>query len=90
MASLGRIDTGGRDGWRIRFTLDKRRLGITLSGVDESSAKIWFHHVEHLVESIESNRAPSKATTAWTATLTPAQLDKLCEKGLIAEGEQAG
>ncbi len=88
MASLGRVTDNGRNCWRIRFTVQKSRKSITLSGIDDADSQIWLKHVEHLIECVNNNKAPSKATTKWTGTLSAEQLDKLFEKGLVSEGSR--
>lgn len=79
MASLERITEGGRDCWRLRFYLDKRRQRVGLGSLDESGALEAKHHVEELVECRSRNRPPHRTTTRWLDRL-PAEIhDRLAK-----------
>jgi len=82
MASLRRINERGRNGWLIRFYLEKKRRTITISDIDENAANTWLNHVEHLAASY-GKTSPSKATTAWVHSLSQSHLEKLAKVGLI-------
>ena len=88
MASLGRLTGGGREGWRIRFSVMRQRKSLTLSRVSEATAKIWCKNIQHMAKCIDAKVARDDSVTEWIATLTAEQLDKLHAAGLIAQGSK--
>ncbi len=48
MASLEKMDHDGRDGWRLRFYLNKKRETIGLGVFGEPEAETAKDHIEHL------------------------------------------
>jgi hypothetical protein len=82
MASLGQIKEN-QNCWRVRFSLRKKRLSITLSGIPEYAAKTWTEHVGHLVLCAESHQPPAKGTIEWIASLSPTMRKKLENCGLV-------
>ena len=88
MASLRRVTDRGRDGWLIRFYLQGKRKGISLSGLRDSDAERWREHVDDLV-ACHGRRPPSKATTLWLSTLDHSDRQKLENAGLIEPAETA-
>ncbi|HBJ34661.1 MAG TPA: site-specific recombinase [Planctomycetaceae bacterium] len=82
MASLQQITTDGRDCWRLRFYVDKRRETVGLGAFGEPEAVIAKDHVEHLVEQTKTGRPISVKTSRWLDSL-PAEIhDRLSAIGL--------
>jgi len=50
MASLAQMKHDGRDCWRLRFYINKRRETVGLGSFDESAANVAKSHIEHLIE----------------------------------------
>ena len=83
MASLQQITEGGRDSWRVRFYLNKRRCAVGLGTFDEVAALGAKEHIEHLVEQFERDRLPSVKTTRWLDKLPAGIHDRLSKLGLV-------
>jgi len=82
MASLRQINERGRNGWQLRFSVDKHRKVIWLPAIDEHTANTWKMHVEYLVTT-HGKSLPSRSTTLWISSLQPADQQKLANVGLI-------
>jgi integrase len=82
MASLRRVSTRGRNGWQLRFSLNKLRKVIWLPAIDEAAAVTWRQHVEHLVTT-HGNSLPARTTSLWIASLSRGDQQKLAGVGLI-------
>ena len=78
----------GRDCYRLRFLLNRRRKTIGLGGFDEAAAHIEKEHVEHLIWQRRRNRPPSARTSAWLETLPDEIHDRLATLGLIEARER--
>ncbi len=84
MASLKRVNKRGRDGWSIRFYLDKKRVNISLPPVDEAAARLWVKHIDHLTWSKENGASHDPATRTWLLGLPDNLHMKLSRQGLDA------
>lgn len=82
MASLQRITADGRDCWRVRFYVDKRRCTVGLGSFDEAAAMIAKSHIEHLVEQKGRDRLPSVKASRWLDALPVEIHDRLAALGL--------
>lgn len=82
MASLQRIDEGGRKCWRLRFSIDKRRCTVGLGSFDEAAALVAKEHIELLVDQLGRNRPPSVKTAQWLDKLPATIHDRLSSLGL--------
>lgn len=82
MASLRQINDRGRNGWQLRFSIDKQRKVIWLPAIDEHAAKNWKLHVEHLVTT-HGKSLPSRSTGLWISSLLACDQEKLAAVGLI-------
>ncbi len=58
MASLDLVTSGGRNVWRVRAYIDKRRETISLGTFEEPEAVIAKEHIEHLIDAKKRNRLP--------------------------------
>ena len=68
MASVTKLDSDGRKGFRIRFYVDNRRREIYLAGLSkrhESLANKVAAHCEDLSKAKSNNVAPSAEAIAW-------------------------
>jgi integrase len=83
MASLRQINSRGRNGWQLRFSMDKQRKVIWLPTIDEHAATTWKLHVEQLVTS-HGRSLPPRQTGVWVASLRLDDQQKLATVGLIA------
>ena len=83
MASLERMDFGGRDGWRLRVYLGKKRETIGLCVTDESDAELAKSHIEHLVEMRSRNRPPKPITSRWLESIPAEVYDRLANLLLV-------
>ena len=83
MATLEHRTENGRDCFRLRFTVDKRRESIGLRDFDKASATIAKSHIEHLVGQHRRDRPPCDKTMRWLESL-PAEIhDRMAEIGLV-------
>ncbi len=83
MASLERMNHDGRDGWRRRFYLNKKRETVGLGAFDESDANIAKDHIEHLIERNGRNQPPQLLTTRWLDTIPVELYDRLANLRLV-------
>lgn len=83
MADLRRVEYGGRDCWRLRVYIRKKRETIGLGSMDDADAEIAKSHIEHLVEVMHRDRPPDKKTTRWLDDLSSDVFDRLAELGLV-------
>ena len=65
MASVIRRSEGGRNGWRIRFYLEKRRRELYLPGVSKKTAETIGRHCDELAGAKGANIAPGREAVAW-------------------------
>ena len=79
MASLERMDFDGRNGWRLRLYLNKKRVTIGLSATEESDAELAKSHIEHLVEMRARNRPPKPITSRWLDSIPAEVYDRLAD-----------
>ncbi len=83
MASLEHFSSEGRDCYRIRFQIGKKRYSVGLGMLDEADSILAKEHIEHLVDRHVSQRPPHPKTMHWIDTL-PAEIhDKLSAIGLV-------
>lgn len=89
MASLRHVTACGRDSWQLRFYLDGKSKTLSCGRVDETLARVWKQHVEHLV-AVFGKQPPCDKTTVWIASLPKADRKRLESTGLIdpVEAEQ--
>ena len=83
MASLEQMKHDGRDCWRLRFYIDKRRETIGLGAFDESAAILAKSHIEHLIEMKRNERPPKPVTSRWLSTLPSEIYDRLANLRLV-------
>ena len=83
MASLQQIRDSGRDCWRLRFSIDRRRCTVGLGSFDEAGALIAKEHVEHLIDQLGRDRPASVRTTRWLDNLPAMIHDRLASYGLV-------
>lgn len=83
MANLQRINENGRDCWRLRFYIDKRRRTVGLGSFDEAAALVAKEHVELLVDQLGRDRPSSVRTTRWLDKLPSTIHDRLSMLGLV-------
>ncbi|SMP41651.1 Integrase [Neorhodopirellula lusitana] len=89
MASLEHVSVGGRNHWRLRFSLDKKRQRLGLGDVDEAGAMLAKEHVEHLVGQYKRNRPPAPSTAEWLEGLPIEVHDRLAALGLVEARKRA-
>ena len=82
MASLQRITDAGRDCYRLRFYIDRRRKTLGLGSMDEPAATEAKAHVEHLIDLVGWGRPPVTATLRWLDGLPGSIHDRLAAMGL--------
>ncbi|TWU64622.1 tyrosine-type recombinase/integrase [Crateriforma conspicua] len=83
MASLEHVCTDGRDSFKLRITLDRKRYKIGLGAFDESKAIEAKEHIEHIIGRHKRNRPPSSHTSDWLDTLPASIHDRLAAIGLV-------
>lgn len=83
MASLERMDFDGRNGWRLRLYINKKRVTIGLSATDESDAELAKSHIEHLVEMRARSRPPKPITSRWLESIPAEVYDRLAILQLV-------
>ncbi|WP_146593633.1 tyrosine-type recombinase/integrase [Novipirellula galeiformis] len=82
MAALEHVNKGGRDHYRLRILLDKRRKAIGLSDLDEAGATEAKRHVEHLVLQRKRQRSPLGPALDWLESIDTDIHDRLSKLGL--------
>lgn len=85
IASVTRLDSEGRQGYRIRFYVDDRRREIYLAGSGkrvERMADIVARHCDDLAKAKSNNVAPSADALAWAATVEGRVRENLVAWGL--------
>jgi integrase len=87
MASLERMDFDGRDGWRLRFYVNKRRVTLGLGAFVQSEAEESLAHVEHLLEMNRRDRPPQKSTSRWLSSIPKELYDRLANFRLVEPRE---
>lgn len=68
MASVTRLESGNRQGFRIRFYVDKRRRELYVAGLSKRSerqAGLIAQHVEELAQAVGRNITPAAASVEW-------------------------
>ena len=83
MASLERMNFDGRDGWRLRLYINKKRETIGLRVTDESDAELAKSHIEHLIEMRSRNRPPKPVTSRWLESIPAEVYDRLANLLLV-------
>ncbi len=69
---------------RLLFTgLDKRRKAIRLGRVDESTARLWRQHVEHILQATRRGTPFSPATWEWLTLLDDRMHGRLAQTELV-------
>ncbi len=82
MATLEHVSKDGRDHYRLRFLLDKRRKTIGLSDLDEGGAAEAKLHVEHLILQHKRGRAPLGPALDWLESIDLEIHDRISAMGL--------
>ncbi len=85
MASVTRLDAGGRQGFRIRFYCDARRREIYIPGSGrrvERLAKTVAGHVESLAKAKSANVSPDEEAVKWANGTEGGLRDNLVAWGL--------
>ena len=67
MASVIKLTTNGRNGWRVRFYLDKKRKELYLAGVSKKIADAVAYHCSEITGAMGANTNPSPKSAAWAA-----------------------
>ena len=90
MASLRFESDRGREGWRVRYAIDRKQKSLWLGSLSETDAKVWQTQVGQLVQCLKSGGLRDPATAKWLSSLTDAQKTKLAGAGLLeyAQPEQ--
>lgn len=88
MAALEHFNKDGRDCYRLRFLIDKRRHSVGLGDFDEAAATIAKQYVEHLIVQHRRDRPPNAKTSKWLETLPSEVHDKLSTLGLVEARER--
>ena len=83
MASLDLVTHGGRNVWRVRAYVGKRRETISLGVFDESDSQIAKEHIEHLIDSKARNRLPPRASVRWLESIPSELHERLSILGLV-------
>ncbi len=83
MASLERMAHDGRDCWRLRFYVNKKRATLGLGVFERSEAEEALAHVEHLIEMKRRDRPPQKATSRWMSSVPTELYDRLANLRLV-------
>ena len=83
MASLERMNFDGRDGWRLRLYINKKRETLGLRVTDESDAELAKSHIEHLIEMRSRNRPPKPVTSRWLESIPAEVYDRLANLLLV-------
>ena len=83
MASLDLVTHGGRNVWRVRAYIGKRRETISLGVFDESDSQIAKEHIEHLIDSKARNRLPPRASVRWLESIPLELHERLSILGLV-------
>jgi integrase len=85
MASVTKLDSAGRQGFRIRFYVDDRRREIYLAGCGkrvERRAEIIARHCDELAKAKSNSVAPSAESIAWASSVEGRLRDNLVAWGL--------
>lgn len=82
MASVTRLRREGRNGWRVRFYLKKRRREIYLAGVSKKVADAVGHHCDELAGAAAANTKPAPEAIAWANGTDGSLRDSLVAWGL--------
>jgi len=65
MASVTKLSTDGRNGWRVRFYLRKKRRELYLAGVSKKVADTVAHHCCEIAGALSANTKPTPESMAW-------------------------
>jgi len=85
MASIKKLDSNGRQGFRIRFYSDSKQREIRVQGTgkrDERIAETIRRHCEDIVKAKLNNVSPPPEALAWATTVLGQIHDNLVEWGL--------
>ncbi len=82
MASLQHVTNDGRDSWKLRFYINKKRKLIGLGAITEADAEEAKENVEHLIECADRSRTPGKSTRQWLDRTPLGLHDRLAALGL--------
>ncbi len=83
MASLDCVTHGGRNTWRVRVYIRKKREVISLGAFDEADSVAAQGHIERLLDAKERNRFPSKQTRQWVDGIPSELHERLAVLGLV-------
>ena len=75
MAGLDRVTHSGRNVWRVRVYINKRRENIYLGNFDESDALIAKDHIAHILDATSRNRVPPRECVKWLDSLSKSSRD---------------
>ena len=85
MASIKRLDTTSRKGFRIRFYVDQIQREIYLKGLSRATERVASNvarYCDDLAQARANNVAASAETIAWVSSTDGSIRDKLVEWGL--------
>ena len=83
MASLEHFNKAGRDCYRLRVQINRKRCHVSLTGLDQAAASIAKEQIEHLVAQAALDRPPSEKASRWLETLPDSIHDRLSTLGLV-------
>ncbi len=82
MASLQHVTKDGRDSWKLRFYIKKKRKVIGLGAITEADANEAKENIEYLTECADRSKTPCKSTRQWLDRIADNLHDRLAALGL--------
>ncbi|QDS88739.1 hypothetical protein EC9_29330 [Rosistilla ulvae] len=82
MASLQHATEDGRDSWKLRFYLNKKRKVIGLGTIAKADAEEAKESIEYLIECSDRSRTPCKSTRQWLDRIPNGLHSRLAALGL--------
>ncbi|EMB18316.1 integrase family protein [Rhodopirellula europaea 6C] len=89
MASLEHVARDGRNHYRLRLSLDKKRIRIGLGEFNEEQANEAKEHIEHLVGQHRRGRPPAPSSADWLDRLPLEIHDRIASHGLVEARQRA-
>lgn len=82
MASVTKLTRDGRNGYRVRFYVEKRRRELYLAGVSKRVAEKVAAHCEELATAKRANVQPAAGSVTWANSLKGRMRESLVSWGL--------
>ena len=82
MASLQYVKKDGRDSWKIRFYINKKRKAVGLGTITKDEANLAKENIEHLIECADRSRTPCKSSRQWVDRIPDGLHSRLAALGL--------